>query len=114
MVQWQWHKHKSGITCSMGRARWLDLAELDVFGDSKLIVHWENIKHSLEVPDLAHWMERTRSLISTFDRISVQHIFREQNMEADFLSREGFNHTPGRISYSFSGGTFQRTGFIEI
>lgn len=96
-------------------AKWLDIDESDVYGDSKVTVEWANQRSSLGAHEHTHWIDRIQSLIRSFSRISVSHIFREQNSEVDTLSKAGCVQGPGKIYYSaFCRGIFQRSGEIDI
>ena len=63
--------------------------EIRVFGDSKVIIDWENNACEINILHLSAWLKRTRSLISKFCVISFEHIYRSYNQFADQLSKIG-------------------------
>ena len=74
--------------------------ELKVFGDSKVIVDWENEKYDFQAINLSNWMKKTRLLISQFDSITSNHIYRIFNKDADALSKEVIGDFSGFILFS--------------
>ena len=64
---------------------------LNIFGDSTVIVNWENGNVSLNPPDLSHWCMDTRSLITSFLHLSFSHTYREHNQLADRLSKSALS-----------------------
>ena len=69
-------------------ARSMGIDSLQIAGDSQVIVKWFDGTIQLEAVILSHWMERIRQLKRQFLKISIQHIYRENNREADFLSKQ--------------------------
>ena len=55
--------------------------------DSKVIIEWAKDVYSLRTMEFQHWARRITDIISTFQRITFRHIYREQNFEADGLSK---------------------------
>ena len=55
----------------------LDLLEISVYGDSKIIIDWLCGKGQLQLHNLEGWKERILELTSNFHSISFQHIFCE-------------------------------------
>lgn len=61
----------------------LDLQQISVFGDSKVMVDFVSRKNLILVPHLIGWMDR------------ISHICRDKNMQADSLSKLGLQSAPG-------------------
>lgn len=96
-------------------ATWLGLGELTVFGDSKSIIDWVNMRGSLNSPILEPWKLRIRALISEFHSLSISHIYRIQNSEAYCLSKSGWSWVTDWISFqSFDNGILLGEGQIPI
>ena len=69
-------------------ARSLDIAAIQIAGDSKVIVEWFKGTIHLESIILSYWMERIMQLKGQFIEINIQHIYREINTDADQLSKK--------------------------
>ena len=66
---------------------------LSIFGDSLVIISWENRHSSLNSPFLSHWCEDIRILLQSFPSVTIQHIYREHNQQADGLSKKALSLT---------------------
>jgi ribonuclease HI len=78
----------------------LGLDQLQVFGDSKIVIEWLNCRGNLNVTSLMGWKDMIRDLIKSFSTIRFEHIFREQNVEADALSKKALQAPEGKIKYN--------------
>jgi ribonuclease HI len=77
----------------------LDIRDIKVLGDSKIVIDWLNDKGILQVCALDCWKDRIRDLIKNFREISFTHIYRDFNREADLLSKQAIQQQEGKISY---------------
>jgi ribonuclease HI len=77
----------------------LDISELFVQGDSKIVIDWLRGKGHLQVINLECWKDIILDLIKHFHSISFQHVFREENTTADTLSKQALLQPPGKIGY---------------
>ena len=68
---------------------------LKVYGDSMVIVKWENDLFNLQVVDFHNWYLRTNLLLSIFSSIIIDHIYRELNMQVDTLSKQSLGGVEG-------------------
>jgi hypothetical protein len=59
--------------------------DLHVRGDTKIIIDWLNKKGQLQVIALECWKDRITELIQAFPRINCSHIYRELNVEVDYM-----------------------------
>jgi len=75
----------------------LDIDQLQVLGDSKIVVDWLNYKCNLFVTSLTSWIEKISSLIPLFKDLKFEHIYREENGDADSLSKKSLLAPKGRI-----------------
>ena len=65
----------------------LGIPLLYVFGDSQVIISWVNISTSLNAPLLSHWCDDILSLLHHVPSVTINHIYREHNQQADSLSK---------------------------
>jgi ribonuclease HI len=61
------------------------LKSLHVFSDSELLVKQMNGEYRVKNPDLQELYQEAQRLRKTFDRVTLTHVRREQNAEADRL-----------------------------
>ena len=74
------------------------ITDLQILGDSKVIIDWDLDKHQIHVIDLEHWMTQVKALKAQFKSLMFQHIYREFNMEADDLSKKAMGIGPAEFS----------------
>jgi ribonuclease HI len=89
-----------GAWASLNLARRLHIDELLLLGDSKIIVDWLKGQADFKVAALESWKERTKETSHCFRNLSVSHIFREDNCEADTLSKLALNLPPGHFCFT--------------
>jgi ribonuclease HI len=77
----------------------LSLKTIHVMGDSKIIIDWLRRKGQLQVLSLDCWKDSITGLISTFQKISFDHVYREENQAADSLSKLALTREPGKLTY---------------
>ena len=65
----------------------LGIDSIQIAGDSRIIVEWFKGKLKLDVLHLTYWKERILLLQRQFKEISIQHVYRELNADADYLSK---------------------------
>jgi hypothetical protein len=80
-------------------ASWFAILELLVQGDSKIVIDWLCGKGSLQVLTLECWKGRLIDLLKLFHNVTFKHIYREDNSEADMLSKQGLLKVPRKIEY---------------
>ena len=73
----------------------LGIPLLTIFGYSLVIINWAKKNASLDSPCLGHWCNDIRSLMSNFSRLTIKHICREHNQQADCLSKKALVLDPG-------------------
>ena len=89
-----WFSKKRGILC------------INCFGDSKVVIDWENGLHVIQVLELEHWIILIYEIMKDFAKISFQHVYRELNILVDTLSKRALGHMTGILyfeEYSVDG-----------
>jgi hypothetical protein len=89
-----------GAWASLILAQRLDINELLLLGDSKVIIDWLNGQADLQVAALECWKERTQEATRHIKNLSFSHIYREDNSEADTLSKKALSMPLGQIRFS--------------
>jgi ribonuclease HI len=104
-----------GAWATLTLASRLSVSDIHVLGDSKIVIDWLNRKGTLHVATLDGWKDRITELLTLFRSISCAHIYREENQEADRLSKRALNNCPGRIAYNhWEGGHEGPTLFLNM
>jgi ribonuclease HI len=67
-----------------------------VQSDSELLVRQMRGQYKVKSPELRPLYERARKMAQTFDSFKIEHVYREQNAEADALANEALDETSGR------------------
>jgi hypothetical protein len=73
--------------------------EFFVQGDSKIIIDRLTGSGQLNVLLVECWKDRNVELKSHFQAITFQHVYRENNTEADKLSKMVLEKLPGKIEF---------------
>jgi ribonuclease HI len=90
----------TGAWATLTLARRLNLLDLVVLGDSRIVIDWLNGKVNLQATTLLSWKDRIREALQHFRTLSFPHIFREDNYVIDTLSKEALSMPFGQINYS--------------
>jgi len=91
-------------------AHHLKLSCFRVFGDSLLVINWLIGKSSIHAKHLIHLCYRIRELLSHFDQVHFQHVYRQYNLEADGLSKKGIGCPEGILLIEeIEGGLLKST-----
>ena len=86
-----------------------------IYGDSLVIINWANRISSLDSPNLSHWCKDIRSLIHLFSPLTLTHIYREHNQQADYLSKKSLGLDPGIGFFSeFMNGMIMDHGNFRL
>jgi ribonuclease HI len=93
----------------------LNILELQVLGDSRIIIDWLNNKGKLQAIALECWKDRIFELIKGFTRNNFTHIFRELNEEVDHLSKSDLQEQAGNLTfYEWIDGHVRPTQHIYL
>jgi hypothetical protein len=77
----------------------LSLKTIHIMGDFKIIIDWLLGKGQLQVLSLDYWKDSITGLITTFQNISFDHVYREENQAADSLSKLELTREPRKLTY---------------
>ena len=72
-----------------------DILQLQFFGDSRVIIDWIEDKSKLHIAQISHWCMKKKSLLLCLHNYTIQHIFKENNLTADGLSKEALQLAEG-------------------
>jgi len=76
-----------GVWALLTLASHLHLQDLQVFGDSIIVIDWLNQKCILQVLNLECWKDRIKDLYKDFRTLGFSHIYKEYNQQSDELSK---------------------------
>jgi ribonuclease HI len=93
-----------GVWASLSIAKILYIQHIQVLGDSKIVIEWLKQNGNLQAINIEGWKHIIRDLASSFQGISFQHIFKESNEEAYFLSKQALTAPRGRLTYYYWDG----------
>jgi ribonuclease HI len=79
------------LLAGLERARELGATEVDVRGDSALVVNQVNGTWKIKEPHLRPLRESAVRALSGFDRWTLRHVRREQNADADALVNQALD-----------------------
>ena len=89
-----------GVWASLTLAYWLGIDQLQVLGDYKIVIDWLNFRGNLQVSSLVGWMDKIQDLIKYYNTIRFDHIYMEENEEADALSKKTLKVPEGKIHFN--------------
>jgi ribonuclease HI len=89
-----------GAWASLILASRLHIDELLLLGDSKIIIDWLSGRADFHVAALESWKERTQEATHLIRKLSFSHIYREENSEADTLSKKALYLPSGHICFT--------------
>ncbi len=78
----------TGLILGLKKALEVGIEAIDVEGDSNLVVQQVQGKWKVKVPRLVPFQSKANKLIWKFKQWSLKHIPREENADADRLSKE--------------------------
>jgi len=81
-------------------AKRLSIQDLHLMGESMIVINWLKGRGTLQVAILESWKNRIIDLLPFFKSIYFPHIYRENNIVADDLSKLALNSLVGHISYN--------------
>ena len=70
----------------------LNILDVDVCLDSKLIVEQLNGKWKVKAPGIIPLYNETKDIVSKFKHITFSHVYRKYNTEADALANQAMDH----------------------
>jgi ribonuclease HI len=91
-----------GLIAAMDYAQSHSIRALRIESDSELLVKQMRGQYKVKSEDLRPLFERAQKMSKAFDSFRIEHVYREQNREADALANEALdeteNKTPGAVA----------------
>jgi ribonuclease HI len=81
----------NALILGLQKALELGITEIDVEGDSNLVVHQVQGLWKVKVPRLVPLQSKANKLLWKFKKFTVKHIPREENTDADRLSKQALS-----------------------
>jgi len=85
-----------GLIAAMDYAQTHGILALRVESDSELLVKQMRGLYKVKSADLQPLYERARKMSQGFESFRIEHVYREQNREADALANEALDETEGK------------------
>src|ERR1700693_4742665 len=85
-----------GLIAALDYAQSNAVRALRVESDSELLVRQMRGHYKVKSPDLRPLFERAKKMSQTFESFRIDHVYREQNTEADALANEALDETSGK------------------
>jgi ribonuclease HI len=87
-----------GLIAALDYAQSQSIRALRVESDSELLVNQMRGRYKVKSADLRPLFERAKKMSQTFASFQIEHVYREQNAEADKLANEALDETSGATS----------------
>jgi len=85
-----------GLIAAMDYAQSHGVRALRIESDSELLVKQMHGLYKVKSAELQPLFERAKKMSQAFDSFRIDHVYREQNREADALANEALDETAGR------------------
>src|SRR3989475_8503774 len=99
-----------GLIAAMDYAQSHAIRALRIESDSELLVKQMRGQYKVKSEDLRPLFERAQKMSKAFDSFRIEHVYREQNREADALANEALDETEGKASGSAAGKKTESSG----
>lgn len=86
-----------GLIAALDYAQSNNIRALRVESDSELLVKQMRGQYKVKSEDLQPLFERARKMSQGFESFRIDHVYREQNREADALANEALDETAGPV-----------------
>lgn len=86
-----------GLIAALDYAQSSGVRALRIDSDSQLLVMQMRGQYKVKSADLRPLFERAKKMSQTFESFHIEHVYREQNSEADALANEALDETEGRV-----------------
>src|SRR5258708_6543877 len=87
-----------GLIAAMDYAQSHSIRALRIESDSELLVKQMRGQYKVKSEDLRPLFERAQKMSKTFDSFRIEHVYREQNREADALANEALDETENKAA----------------
>ena len=91
-----------GLIAALDYAQSHGIRALRVESDSELLVRQMRGQYKVKSAELRPLFERARKMAQTFASFKIEHVYREQNAEADALANEVLDETSGSPSSRYN------------
>jgi ribonuclease HI len=85
-----------GLIAALDYAESHGVRAIRIESDSELLVKQMRGLYKVKSEDLRPLFERAQKMSKTFDSFRIEHVYREQNREADALANEALDETEGK------------------
>jgi ribonuclease HI len=85
-----------GLIAALDYAQSNNIRALRIESDSELMVKQMRGQYKVKSPDLKPLFERAKKMSQTFSTFRIDHVYREQNKEADALANEAMDEADGK------------------
>ena len=85
-----------GLIAALDYAQEHGIRALLIQSDSELLVRQMRGQYKVKSPELRPLFERAHKMMRAFESFKIEHVYREQNAEADALANEALDETSGR------------------
>jgi ribonuclease HI len=85
-----------GLIAALDYAQSNSIKALRIESDSELLVKQMRGQYKVKSADLKPLFERAKKMSQTIPAFRIDHVYREQNREADLLANEAFDETAGK------------------
>jgi ribonuclease HI len=87
-----------GLIAALDYAESHGVRAIRIESDSELLVKQMRGLYKVKSEDLRPLFERAQKMSKTFDSFRIEHVYREQNREADALANEALDETEGKTT----------------
>lgn len=94
-----------GLIAALDYAQSNSIKALRIESDSELMVKQMRGQYKVKSADLKPLFERAKKMSQTFSVFRIEHVYREQNKEADALANEAMDEADGKTAASANSGT---------
>ncbi len=91
-----------GLIAALDYAQSQGIRQLRIEADSELMVKQMRGLYKVKSPELRPLFERARKMADSLESFRIEHVYREQNAEADALANEAMDDADGRPRQSAS------------
>jgi len=101
-----------GLIAALDYAQSNQIRALRIESDSELLVKQMRGQYKVKSADLKPLFERAKKMAHSFASFRIDHVYREQNAEADALANEAMDEVSGKSS-SFSAANSTRSAELK-
>ena len=102
-----------GLIAALDCAQAKGIRALRIESDSVLLVKQMRGQYKVKSGDLQPLFERAKKMSQGFDSFRIEHVYREQNREADALANEALDETAGPAPKSPTAGRSDSAGKMQ-